>query len=853
MKGAMILSRISKDEKKQQKEIKKYQRQNVKTPDLLPFVQYKNDCFYMKNGKFADFLKIICQDIPSMSEDEAADINYCFERFYRTYGADIKLIGINMPVDTTKNQKYIKHKLEVSRNPVQTRFLNSELAEEEYAQEVLTQREYYIMFFFDTLEERNDSIETCCRTLGEHFLIDRLNLQEKETLLFTMCNKNVPVDINQLHSAKYPKQEAVDRYVEEQGFDPYLISRIQPQGGIHFKDDKYITAGTGYEACVHIYDYKKNIDNYWLNPILNLGSPASLGNVISVVDISTEDTLKANENLNRSMNEQDSRYSSAKDRKEMLDAQDRLIELQTLYDDINNYEEVIKLIHIRLFISALSKDELEKRVSVVMTRLQGKGFKGTVFLGENANEWNSMFQSYTEQSKNSYSRYGQVVPAHNLAFGNPFIFSSLNDPYGIYFGTTKNSEGIFNFDPFAITSYRTHYNGVIAGVMGMGKSTTLKNLITVQYSLGTYIRGFDVKDEYGTLVKKLGGKMVYLDGIDNDNQSDNHGMINIFDILKTDNTEFGSYTKHISKLKVIYRFLKPGANENELSAFSDCLNKLYKKFNLTSDNGKSITGLAPECYPTMSDLLNVVNEEITNIDKTDNIIHQQLELEKKKWLLNIQTTVKELVSSFGKIFDGHTSIGNIFNEQVVFFNISKIKDMDKRVFSAVVYNAISICWENCVELQTPMKEKYIRGEILWEDIRRYLIVIDESHRIVNAKNDFAVDPIINYEREARHLFAGIWFATQNASDFVPQGSSDNGVQQLQTLFELCQYKFIMKQDSNTMPLLTKIFNQQMTQSEVAAIPHLSKGQGILSIAGDKNIIVNIDVSDERLSIFDGGA
>ena len=222
-------------------------------------------------------------------------------------------------------------------------------------------------------------------------------------------------------------------------------------------------------------------------------------------------------------------------------------------------------------------------------------------------------------------------------------------------------------------------------------------------------------------------------------------------------------------------------------------------------------------------------------------------------MLNVQTTIKEIVESFGRIFDGHTSINNIFSEQIVFFNISKLKDIDRGVFAALVYNAISMCQENCIQLQTPMKNLYSKNEISWEDIHRYMIVIDESHRIINAENDFAITSITNFAREARHLFAGIWFATQNSSDFVPEGSSEYGVKQLQTLFELCQYKFIMKQDSNTLPLLTRIFKEQMTDSEVSAIPHLTKGQGILSIAGDKNIIVNIDVSDKRLSIFDGGA
>lgn len=831
--------KMNKEEKSEQKKIKKFSSKNVQTPDLLPFVQYKNNCFYMTNGKYVDFLKILCKDVLSLSKEEASDINYIYEKFYRTYSGDIKFIGINMPVDTTKNQKYLNYKLNKESNAQRSVYLLESLREQEYVQQTLTQREYYFMFFFESIEERNECIETCCRTLGEHFLVDRLSQKEKETVIFKLCNKNVPVDIEQLYSFKLPKQEILDKYVAEKGYDPYLISRIQPRGGIHFKYDKYIATGTGYEACIHIYDYKINIDNYWLNPILNIE------NVISVVDVSTENTEEANKNLNKSMNEQDSRYISAQTRKDMLNARNRLNELQTLFDEINSFEEIIKLIHIRLFVSASTKEELEKSVASIITKLQGKGFKGAVFLGEHKAEWDSMFQSYTEQSKNEYARYGQVVPAHNLAFGNPFIFSSLNDPYGIYMGTTKNSCGIFNFDPYAITSYRTHYNGVIAGVMGIGKSSTLKDLITIQFALGTYIRGFDVKDEYGTLIKMLGGKMIYLDGSD--------GILNFFDILKTEETDYGSYVKHISKMRIIYKFFKKSASDNELSTFTDLLNKLYCKFNLRGDDGQPITGLEPERYPIMSDFLNLINEEIESIDVSPHPVHQQIEIERKKLMLNVQTTIKEIVESFGRIFDGHTSIKNIFNEQIVFFNISKLKDIDKGVFAAQIYNAISICQENCIQLQTPMKNLYSRNEISWEDIHRYMIVIDESHRIVNAENDFAVAPITNFAREARHLFAGIWFATQNSSDFVPEGSSEYGVKQLQTLFELCQYKFIMKQDSNTLPLLTKIFKEQMTDSEISAIPHLTKGQGILSIAGDKNIIVNIDISDKRMAIFDGGA
>ncbi|MEZ3420599.1 MAG: hypothetical protein K1V95_01490 [Eubacterium sp.] len=137
-----------------------------------------------------------------------------------------------------------------------------------------------------------------------------------------------------------------------------------------------------------------------------------------------------------------------------------------------------------------------------------------------------------------------------------------------------------DIDPYAITSYRTHYNGVIAGIMGIGKSSTLKDLITIQFALGTYIRGFDVKDEYGTLINILGGKMIYLDGSD--------GILNFFDILKTEETDYGSYVKHISKMRIIYKFFKKSASDNELSTFTDLLNKLYCKFNLRGDDGQPV-------------------------------------------------------------------------------------------------------------------------------------------------------------------------------------------------------------------------------------------------------------------------
>lgn len=38
-----------------------------------------------------------------------------------------------------------------------------------------------------------------------------------------------------------------------------LLNEIKPAGGITFKDVKYITTGSGYEGCIHIYRFPETL------------------------------------------------------------------------------------------------------------------------------------------------------------------------------------------------------------------------------------------------------------------------------------------------------------------------------------------------------------------------------------------------------------------------------------------------------------------------------------------------------------------------------------------------------------------------------------------------------------------
>ncbi|MDY0407205.1 type IV secretion system protein VirB4 [Virgibacillus sp. 179-BFC.A HS] len=136
--------------------------------------------------------------------------------------------------------------------------------------------------------------------------------------------------------------------------DKAFLTMIQPQGGINFKD-KYIQKGDGYEACIHVWDYPSNVSLLWLDKVM------SMYDVTVVADVTTIDQDETISSINKSMVEHDVRFRSAKQESDRMDAQRGYKEMEDLYQQISEMGEVIKLLHIRLFVASPTIWELEKR------------------------------------------------------------------------------------------------------------------------------------------------------------------------------------------------------------------------------------------------------------------------------------------------------------------------------------------------------------------------------------------------------------------------------------------------------------------------------------------------------------
>ena len=610
--------------------------------------------------------------------------------------------------------------------------------------------------------------------------------------------------------------------------DMNLLNEIKPAGGITFKDVKYITTGSGYEGCIHIYKFPENIDTYWMAKVCNING------TVALIDISTDNMSEVKKNLNKSMKEQAGRRSGARDFAELYDADKRL--------------DVIKLVHIRIFLADRSFESLEKKIKNIMDKLEtDSGFLTTIYLNESKSEYKSMTRSYKKQKEEMFFPKGQSLTATGVAHGDPFHFSSLDDETGEFLGTTPCGGNVL-LDIFQKTLTRLYYNFFTIGEMGSGKSTLLKKQFKSNAIKGNYVRTFDISGEFTILTKTLGGKVIKLDG--------SEGILNPLEILKAGDDENISFTRHISKVSTFYKFLVGGSvDAEEIAEFEDVLKQLYSNFGLWSDDRRNIqcTGLPAASYPTFTDYLNFLTESMEEM-QNEKYSHLEEKVVVKTLLLRdkIRKVIKNIVDTYGTLFDGHTSIDNILDEQIVTFDISTLKELKDEVFDAMIINIISLCWDNCVTNGKLMLNMLREGKIKLWDVTRFLILIDESHRWLNAKKTHALDLVSVYLREARKYFGGIGLASQRAADYVPEGSDSDAVNKLKNIFELTQYKFVFRQSSNAKKLLYQIFDGELTGTQIEKIPKLEIGQCILLISGDKNIEFKVHLTKDEDMLFSGG-
>lgn len=165
--------------------------------DLLPFVKYndKEECFEMKNGSYMDLLEIRTKDLATASDDENDLDILCILKLLRTFSSDIKIISLNFPTNTKMQQQYLQHKIDNCRNEIFKNILETKLEELHFIESNKTDREFYLMFFSDTVNQHIDDLNVIFKSLNSRNLVMQLSKEKKLQIIYKLNNKNSSIFI----------------------------------------------------------------------------------------------------------------------------------------------------------------------------------------------------------------------------------------------------------------------------------------------------------------------------------------------------------------------------------------------------------------------------------------------------------------------------------------------------------------------------------------------------------------------------------------------------------------------------------------------------------------------------------
>lgn len=611
--------------------------------------------------------------------------------------------------------------------------------------------------------------------------------------------------------------------------DSEFLKYISSKGGIVFKD-RYIKKGDGYEASIIVYGFPKRNNDFWLSNLLTSSES------IVTFDITNANKKDLLYNLNQALSEHESRYIRDKKVTNTRTAQNKYLELTELYDEIYD-GEIVKELLVRLYISARTIPELENKISENLIELESAGFKATLHQNLLEDDFKALSRPLSQQKdKATIPLFTKEITSSSLAGGIHTHYTKLHDPKGCYYGHSLFSDGEVVFDPFHSDRNRKFYNSIVLGKMGSGKSTLLKKMALSEIAKGSKVRIFDASGEFYNLAEDFEGLYISLDGRDNRiNPLQVYATSVEIDKSQEDNDRI-SYQNHMAKLEVFFNYLLPDLTSPERAELTGFLHDYYKFRGLiTEDKYEGVCDHDPARYGTLSDFIRFLSSS-REVEETEL---------KKERAESLKLNIGKILINYKNIFDGISSF-NISDNDLVVFNVKGIANLPKEINEAILFNVLNTLWN---EMLTNVHFGSSIN-IAEEESKSYLLVIDESHRLINsASPDSTIRFYENFMREARKYQSGIVLASHLLDDFGASASS-----KMNKLFQLTQYKFIFKQDISSKKTFEEVFSKELRSADIEMLPVLEVGECIMSISGYTNIAfkVSLGFEEERKYLVTGG-
>ncbi|PFE34858.1 hypothetical protein CN270_09185 [Priestia megaterium] len=186
-KNPFSLLQLPKAEKKEKlPEVKK------SVADIIPIIdQSDSGLFQLKDdGGFFGIWQLQSTDINAMHDQEAGRNIYTLAKTYQGDKDPFKIISLNLPVSTQKQQQYLEKKIREAKNALSLRFLRKKLKELQYLEWGRTNREYFLFLYGPTelaVKERKDQF---MRDIQLAVPLLPVSYEKQINLLYKLYNQN---------------------------------------------------------------------------------------------------------------------------------------------------------------------------------------------------------------------------------------------------------------------------------------------------------------------------------------------------------------------------------------------------------------------------------------------------------------------------------------------------------------------------------------------------------------------------------------------------------------------------------------------------------------------------------------
>lgn len=185
------LKQEKKEKRQEQKELKKESKNTLpSTRKVLPFIDIDEDDVFITKQGYLDIYQINTRDTSNLSDDERKVYVYSFIAFLRNFVEDFKIIIMNFPVNTVKQQEYIEGRIADCKDEIFINYLEEELEKLRFMEKHRNNKEFFLMVFMKNKNEKDNMTKKVELVQNIAVPLRQLDLEKKIKILFKLNNMN---------------------------------------------------------------------------------------------------------------------------------------------------------------------------------------------------------------------------------------------------------------------------------------------------------------------------------------------------------------------------------------------------------------------------------------------------------------------------------------------------------------------------------------------------------------------------------------------------------------------------------------------------------------------------------------